>query len=191
MCRSKVAKQEASGSAMVDWVSLSAQILNGGAGPRVVLRAAGIDDLGEREVIEAEHGGAPVEQPHAVRFTGVQQLAGTYDPSAEVYATPFASADAEALTEMGAALLVVITETSGRADAGPIVAVTTTGEVLFPGDCHPAWARAFADYAIRMNQPPVKIIEELFLHPTSAAAQAFQASPEGATGGGPAGGPGR
>lgn len=189
-CRSELADREAAGSASVAWVSLSTALVNAHIDRSAVIRAARVEDAGERRMFD-EHETELIDQPRAVRFSGVEVLDGTFDPQAEVVMNAWAAYDATGITaDGGYVIAVVATDEGGRLLAGPVVGIDD-GDVLFPGDCHPAWREAFADYARQQGRLASELVEDLLVDPGSPAAEAFSASDHGRTGGGPSGRSGR
>lgn len=189
-CRSELAGREAAGSASVAWVSLSTALVNDHPDRVAVIRATGVRDAGERDVFD-EHETRLIDQPHAVRFRGVQVLDGAFSDEVEVLMSAWAAYDASGITADGGYVIAAINkDDSGRYQTGPMVGVED-GHVVFPGDCHPAWRGAFADYASRQERRSPELVEEILVDPGGEAATAFAVSDEGRTGGGPDGRSGR
>jgi hypothetical protein len=182
-CRSNLARAEAQGRASVDWVPLSADVL--GPPGAVVATAESLEDEGERDYPETESGG-DVERAHAVKLVEAKVLAGELDRDREVRVTPFQLADAQAVSNAGGSLLLRISPAGEQGfQYATVAGITSTGDVVFPGDCHPLWANAFAKVAARMGEDPADLIRELYVDPDGPKAKVFSTMPGANARGGP------
>lgn len=182
-CRSNLARSESQGRASVDWVPLSAEVLRPPGA--VVVVAESLDDDGERDYPQTESGG-DLEPAHAVDLVGAVVLAGDRAGDREVRVTPFQLTDAQAVSNAGGSLLLRIPPAGEhRFDYATVVGITSTGDVVFPGDCHPLWASAFAKVAERMGEKPANLIRELYIDPDGPKAKLFSTMPGANAPGGP------
>jgi len=182
-CRSNLARAEARGRASVSWVPLSADVL--GPAGAVVATAESLEDEGERDYPQTESGG-DLERAHAVKLVGAKVLAGELDDDREVRVTRFQLADAAAVSSAGGSLLLRMSPAGEQGfDYATVVGIMSSDDVVFPGDCHPLWANAFAKVAARMGEEPADLIREIYVDLDGPKAKIFSTTPGANTRGGP------
>lgn len=183
-CRGEVARQEAAGRAVVEWIPMAADL---SAGIDVVFTATGVEDLGERDIYEGEDG-VGVDLPRLVRFTGTSTLAGLADDPVEALVSPFDVTDATTEIGAGASLLVWMRPAIEGRRFASLAAFEPSGDVVFLGDCKPAWTPAFARFveANGGGRSASEVLTAILVDPEGQEAVTFRASAEASTPAGPA-----